>query len=158
MEEKIYVTKAGYDRMVEELRRLKTIERPKVVQEIANARAHGDIAENAEFQYAKERQSFLETRIQQLETSLAYAEVVDVASIKSDKVVFGARVLLENMEDGQQILYQIVGAPEADLEQGKVSINSPIARAMIGKRIDDLVQFNAPSGVKKFTILEITYE
>src|SRR5512141_2807042 len=133
MAQRIPMTKGGLLRLKEELKRLKYVERPKIVKEIAEARSHGDLSENAEYHAAKEKQSHLEGRILQVEDWIARAEVIDIGKLKGDRVVFGATVTLSDSDSGDEVRYQVVGELEADLKQGKISVASPIARAMIGK-------------------------
>jgi transcription elongation factor GreA len=152
------ITQAGADQLKAELKRLKTVERPKVIDAVAEARAHGDLKENAEYHAAREQQSFMEGRIAELEGILSTAEVIDVAKLNvGDKVVFGATVILEEEESGKNVTYQIVGDAEADIEAGKISISSPIARALIGKSVDDEVEVQAPSGIIVYFIEAIKY-
>jgi transcription elongation factor GreA len=157
MSQKVPMTLQGAELLKVELKRRKTVDRSRIVEAIATAREHGDLKENAEYHAAKEQQSFNEGRISGIETSIALAEVVDVAKIKSDRVVFGATVDLvdENTED--EITYNIVGVDEADLEKGKISVTSPMARAMIGKEEGDTVVVKAPGGDRHFEILGIRY-
>src|SRR5688572_26876498 len=143
MSDKLPMTKAGRDRLQDELKRLKSVERPRIVREIEEARAHGDLSENAEYKFAKEKQGHVEGRIQQVEDWLARAEVIDVSRLSGDKVVFGATVRLEDHE-GEHKTYRIVGEFEADLKKGLISITSPIARSLIGKEVGDTVRVQAP--------------
>jgi transcription elongation factor GreA len=156
MSEKIPMTKTGRDRLHEELKRLKSVERPKIVREIEEARAHGDLSENAEYKFAKEKQSHVEGRIQQVEDWLARAEVIDVSRLSGDKVVFGATVRIEDGE-GEQKTYRIVGEFEADLKKGLISITSPIARSLIGKEVGDTVRVQAPGGSREYEILAVEF-
>ena len=142
----------------EELKRLITVERPSVIKAIEIARGHGDLSENADYSAAKERQGFIEGRIQEINAKLAAAQVIDPAAIKSDKIVFGATVELNDQENDKEVTYKIVGTDEADLKQNKISINSPIARALIGKKSGDEVVVNAPKGAIHYDILEVRYE
>ena len=151
------MTKAGLLRLKEELKRLKTVERPKIVREIAEARAHGDISENAEFHAAKERQSHLEGRITQIDHWIATAEVIDVSRLSGDRVVFGATVTLADGESGDEVVYRIVGELEADLKKGKISITSPIARALVGKAEGDEVTVNAPGGPRRYEVVAVDF-
>ncbi len=153
------ITAKGAERLREELQRLKTVERPRIIDAIAEARAHGDLKENAEYHAAREQQSFNEGRIAELESVLSNAQVIDVSKLNvGDKVVFGATVELEAEDSGETVTYQIVGDAEADIEQGRISVSSPIARALIGKEVDDEVQVQAPGGVRTYYILSIRYE
>ncbi len=151
------MTVEGKRRLDEELKHLMTVERPAVVKAIEIARGHGDLSENADYSAAKERQSFIEGRIQEINSKLARAQVIDISTIKSDKVVFGASVLLEEQETSKQVLYQIVGVDEADIKKGKVGITSPIARALISKSQGDEVVVNAPKGEIRYDIIKISY-
>ncbi len=152
------MTKEGADRLKEELRRLKQEERPKVSQEIAEAREHGDLKENAEYHAAREKQGLIEARIRQLEGLLANAQVIDVTKLNADgKVVFGATVHLLNLETDEEVLYKIVGEEEADLAHGKISVTSPIARALIGKEEGDEVTVAAPGGNINYEIIQVEY-
>jgi transcription elongation factor GreA len=158
MSEKIPMTKEGYESLIQEVKRLKEIERPKIVKEIGIAREHGDLSENAEYHAAKEKQSLIEGRIKDLESKLAGAQLLDTSKATPGTVVFGATVCLEDEDTGEKVTYRIVGADEADIKQKKISINSPIARALIGHKIDDSVEVIVPSGTKEFTILDVTFE
>jgi transcription elongation factor GreA len=152
------ITKRGAELLKEELSRLKTKERPAVINAISEARAQGDLSENAEYDAAKERQSFIEGRIADLEGKLSAAQIIDPALLDTDgRVVFAATVDLEDLESGEKVTYQIVGVDEADLKESKVSITSPIARALIGKYAGDVVEVQAPSGVREYEILEVRY-
>jgi transcription elongation factor GreA len=142
---------------MDELKRLKSVERPKNVREIEEARGHGDLSENAEFHAAKERQSLLDVQIRELEDKLARAQVIDVSKLSGDKVVFGATVSLADGDTGDKVVYQIVGDHEAQPKNGKISISSPIARALIGKSEGDEVQVQTPTGVRSFEILSVAY-
>lgn len=152
------ITKRGAELMKEELHRLKTKDRPAVINAISEARAQGDLSENAEYDAAKERQSFIEGRIADLEGKLGSAQIIDPALLDADgRVVFGSTVTLEDLESGEQVTYQIVGVDEADLKASKVSITSPIARALIGKYSGDAVEVQAPSGIREYEVLEVRY-
>jgi transcription elongation factor GreA len=154
----IPLTKRGAEKLKEELHRLKTVERHAVIQAIAEARAQGDLSENAEYDAAKDKQGFIEGRIKELEGKLAAAQVIDPSSLDAGgRVVFGATVDLEEEETGAGVTYQIVGDDEADLKQGLISISSPIARAMIGKEAGDTADVMAPGGVKRYEIVEVKY-
>ena len=154
---KIPLTLRGVEKLREELKRLKSVERPAIVKAIAEARAHGDISENAEFHAAKEQQGFIEGRIASLEHKLATAQVVDVTKVNAGgKVVFGATVKIAD-EDGKESRYQIVGEDEADIKLGKLSYSSPIARALIGKFSGDVAEVRTPGGVKAFEIVDVRY-
>jgi transcription elongation factor GreA len=155
---KIPLTVRGVEKLREELKRLKSVERPAIVKAIAEARAHGDISENAEFHAAKEQQSFLEGRIAEVEQKLANAQVVDVTKVNAGgKVIFGATVKIADAETGKEARYQIVGEDEADSKSGLISINSPIARALIGKKEGDVVEVTAPGGTRELEILGVEY-
>ena len=152
------LTAKGAERIRKQLNILKTVERPKIVKAIAEARAHGDLSENAEYHAAREQQSFIEGRIAGLETALADAQIIDVTTINAGgKLVFGATVDLFNMETNKEVTYQVVGEEEADINQGLISINSPIARALIGREEGDVVEVNAPGGVVEYEILSVKY-
>lgn len=157
MSQTIPMTPEGFVRLQEELKRLIREERPRVVQSIAEARGHGDLSENAEYDAAKERQSFIEGRISELNDKIARAHVINPADIESDKVVFGATVTLFDTEGGNEVTYQIVGEHEADIKQARLSINSPVAKALIGHRVDDEVTIKVPSGLRVYEIIDIRY-
>ncbi len=152
------ITKHGAALLKEELHRLKTKDRPAVINAIAEARAQGDLSENAEYDAAKERQSFIEGRIAELEGKLSAAQIIDPAALDAEgRIVFASTVDLEDLESGNKVTYQIVGEDEADLKEKKVSITSPIARALIGKYAGDVVEVNAPSGIREYEVLEVRY-
>jgi len=154
----IPLTVRGAEKLKEELHRLKTVERHAVIQAIAEARAQGDLSENAEYDAAKDRQGFIEGRILELEGKLAAAQVIDPKSLDAGgRVVFGATVDLEDEDSGKQITYQIVGDDEADLKQGLVSISSPIARSLIGKEAGDVAEVHAPGGVRTYEVIAVRY-
>ncbi len=152
MSERVPMTKGGLLRLKDELKRLKNVERPKIVKEIAEARSHGDISENAEYHAAKEKQSHVEGRIAQVEHWIASAEVIDVTKHAGDRVVFGATVTLTPTDSGDEVKYRIVGELEADLKQGRISVTSPIARALIGRSEGDTVVVRTPGGEKEYEI------
>ncbi|TDQ43668.1 transcription elongation factor GreA [Tepidicella xavieri] len=155
----IPVTKRGADKLKEELHRLKTVDRPAVINAIAEARAQGDLSENADYDAAKERQGFIEGRIAEIESKLSVAQIIDPAEVDAGgKVVFGATVELEEETTGESVTYQIVGEDEADLKLGLINISSPIARALIGKEEGDVAEVQAPGGVKRFEIVAVRYE
>lgn len=155
---KIPVTLHGAEQMREELNHLKTVERPQVIDSIAEARAHGDLKENAEYHAAREQQGFIEGRIQDLESKLSNCQEIDVASLpQNGKVVFGVTVDLEDEDSGDAVTYQIVGDDEADIKENKISINSPIARAMIGKEEGEVAVVQAPGGTRNLEIVEVRY-
>ena len=154
----IPITKRGAELLKEELQRLKHIERPAVINAISEARAQGDLSENAEYDAAKEKQAFIEGRIQELEGKLAAAQIIDPSTLDVEgRIVFGATVELEDLEDGKVAIYQIVGDDEADLNSGKISISSPITRALIGKEEGDVATFSAPGGNREVEILSVNY-
>jgi transcription elongation factor GreA len=156
---KIPLTLRGAELLREELKRLKTVDRPTVVAAIAEARSHGDLSENAEYDAAKERQGFIEGRIQEVEGKLGNAQIIDPAALDADgRVVFGATVELEDMDSAQAVTYQIVGDDEADIKQGKISLNSPVARALIGKFAGDVAEVRTPGGLREYEILDVRYE
>jgi transcription elongation factor GreA len=152
------VTVRGAEKLKAELQRLKTVERHAVIQAIAEARAQGDLSENAEYEAAKDKQGFIEGRILELESTLAAAQIIDPSKLEADgRVVFGATVELEDEDSGAKVTYQIVGDDEADLKQGLISISSPIARSLIGKEAGDVAEYDAPGGTKSFEIVEVRY-
>ena len=152
------MTLKGAERLRLELKRLKTEERPRIIQAIAEARAHGDLSENAEYHAAREEQGFIEGRIKDIDAHLSTAEIIDVARLQvSERVVFGATVDLENQDDGSKIVYQIVGDAEADIKVGLISILSPIARALVGKSEGDVVEVAAPGGARSYEIIAVKY-
>jgi transcription elongation factor GreA len=156
---KFPITLRGAEMLREELKRLKTVDRPAVVAAIAEARSHGDLSENAEYDAAKERQGFIEGRIAEVEGKLSNAQIIDPAALDADgRVVFGATVELEDVDNGQSVAYQIVGDDEADLKQGKISLNSPVARALIGKYAGDVAEVQTPGGKREYEILDVRYE
>lgn len=153
------MTKQGAERLRSELERLKFQERPRIVAAIAEARAHGDLKENAEYHAAREQQSFAEGRINELEAALSTAQVIDPTTLDvGDKVVFGATVELEEIESGKAVTYQIVGDLEADIKQNLIAVSSPIARALIGRRAGDSFEFHAPNGIKQYEVVEVSYK
>src|SRR5882724_3384066 len=155
---KVPLTVKGAELMRAELQQLKTVERPKVIASIQEARTHGDLSENAEYDAAKERQSFIEGRIVELEGKLANAQIIDPAHVDADgRCVFGSTVDLEEVGSGETVTYQIVGDDEADIKSGKISISSPIARALIGKYSGDIAEVTAPGGIKEYEILDVKY-
>ncbi|MGY0193668.1 transcription elongation factor GreA [Leptothrix sp. BB-4] len=154
----IPLTKRGAELLKQELQRLKTVERPAVVNAIAEARAQGDLSENAEYDAAKDKQGFIEGRILEIESKLAQAQIIDPAALNAGgKVVFGSTVELEEEESGDAVTYQIVGEDEADLKQGRISVGSPIARALIGKEAGDTAEVQAPGGVRRYEVVEVRY-
>ena len=157
MADSIPMTRAGADAIKRELKRLKSVERPKNVQDIAVARDHGDLRENAEYHAAKERQAHLEGRIQMLEDRLARAQIIDVSKLSGERVVFGATVKLEDSDSGARTQYTIVGETEADLKKGRISITSPIARGLVGREVGDTVRIRTPGGEREYEILEVLF-
>ncbi len=156
--DQIPVTKIGHERLVAELQDLKKVQRPAVIDAIATAREHGDLKENAEYHAAREQQSFIEGRIQELEAVTGKAQVIDPSTMSGDTVKFGATVVIVDEETDEEFTYQIVGDYEADMENGKISISAPVARALIGKSEGDSVAVNTPKGKKDYEILEVTYK
>jgi transcription elongation factor GreA len=155
---RVPLTATGAEMLRTELHQLKTVERPRVIQAIQEARAHGDLSENAEYDAAKERQSFIEGRIAEVEGKLANAQIIEPASLDADgRCVFGATVELEDSDSGEVVTYQIVGEDEADIKRGKISITSPIGRALIGKSSGDVAEVMAPGGVRSYEILDVRY-
>ena len=155
--DKIPITNIGYEKLEEELRILKTVDRPGVIKSIAEAREHGDLSENAEYHAAKEKQSFIEGRIADLENKISRAEIIITKKLKSNKVIFGATVTLGEVGKKKQLVYQIVGTEEADVESGKISISSPLARALLGKKIDDSVEVYSLGGSKEYEVENIEF-
>jgi len=156
---KIPLTVSGAEKLRAELQRLKTQDRPGIIAAIAEARSHGDLSENAEYDAARERQGFIEGRIQELESKLSRAQIIDPKLIDTDgRCVFGATVTLEEQESGESVRYQIVGEEEAGIKDGKISVNSPLARALIGKYSGDIAQVEAPGGLREYEIIDIVYE
>jgi transcription elongation factor GreA len=156
---KVPLTVAGAEKLREELHRLKTVDRPWVIAAIAEARSHGDLSENAEYDAAKERQGFIEGRIQEVEGKLSNAQIIDPALLDADgRCVFGATVEMEDQDSGDTVTYQIVGEDEADIKSGKISFNSPVARALIGKYAGDIAQVQAPGGLREYEIIDVRYE
>ncbi|MDM0044331.1 transcription elongation factor GreA [Variovorax dokdonensis] len=152
------ITKRGAEKLKEELHRLKTVERPNIINAIAEARAQGDLSENADYDAAKDRQGFIEGRIQEIEGKLSIAQVIDPSAVDGNgKVVFGATVDLEEESSGDAVRYQIVGEDEADLKQGLINVSSPIARALIGKEEGDTAEVQAPGGIKRYEIVSVRY-
>jgi transcription elongation factor GreA len=152
------ITKKGYEALKAELERLKRVERPKVIEAIAEARAHGDLSENAEYDAAKERQGFIEGRISEIEGKLADCRVIETANLSSETVVFGATVLLVDLQQNKEKQYTLVGQDEADLKNGKISVQSPVGRALIGHRVGDQVEVTTPAGVAEYEIKNIRFD
>lgn len=156
--QKIPITPEGYQKLQEELERLLKVERPQNIKAIAEARSHGDISENAEYHAAKERQSFIERRIREIQNKLALAYVIDPSKISQDKIAFGAKVKVLDTDTGKEKNFTLVGSDETDIKNGKISINSPVGKALIGKSIGDIVTINAPAKTLEYEILEIRFE
>ncbi len=154
---KIPMTANGYDNLQKDLKKLLNEDRPNIIQAIAEARSHGDLSENAEYQYAKEQQSLIEGKILDLESAVSRAEVIDVKSLEGDDIKFGATVEIEDDDTGEKATYQIVGEYESDIKNNKLSVNSPLARGLINKSIDDVVEINSPKGQKSYTIISVKY-
>ncbi len=155
---KVPMTVRGHQLLQEELKQLKSVDRPTVINAIAEARAHGDLKENAEYHAAKEQQGFIEGRIKDLESKLSHLQVIDVTTVDAKgKIVFGSTVQLLDEDTGKEIVYKIVGEDEADIKTGMISCNSPIARALIGKNEGDIVTFSAPGGEKQYEVIEVRY-
>ena len=154
---KIPMTASGYDNIQNELKKLINVDRPNIIAAIAEARSHGDLSENAEYHYAKESQSLIEGKIADLENAIGRADVIDVKSIASEDIKFGATIEIEDDESGKQYSYQIVGDYESDIKNKKLSVSSPLARGLINKAIDDVVEINSPKGQKSYTIKSIKY-
>lgn len=156
---KVPLTVAGAEKLRDELQRLKTVDRPWVIAAIAEARSHGDLSENAEYDAAKERQGFIEGRIQEIEGKLSNAQIIDPKLLDADgRCVFGATVEIEDQDSGDGATYQIVGEDEADIKAGKLSVSSPMARALIGKYAGDIAQVQAPGGIREYEIIDVRYE
>lgn len=155
---RVPLTVRGAEKLREELNQLKTVERPKVIQAIAEAREHGDLKENAEYHAAREQQGFIEGRIQEIEGKLSNAQIIDVTEMNANgKVIFGATVLLADEETGNEVTYQIVGDDEADIKEGKISVSAPIARALIGREEGEIASVQTPGGLKEYEIVEVKY-
>ncbi|HUZ73667.1 MAG TPA: transcription elongation factor GreA [Stellaceae bacterium] len=154
---KIPMTADGFSRLQDELKRLKSVDRPAIIRQIAEARTHGDISENAEYHAARERQSFIEGRVIELEDKIARAEVIDVSKLSGKVVKFGATVTLEDEETEEQAVYQIVGEDEADISKGRLSVTSPLARALIGKGIGDSVEVTTPRGSRAYEVVKVRF-
>ncbi len=152
------MTAEGHKALDEELKHLKSVERPQVIQAISEAREHGDLSENAEYHAAKERQGWIEGRVQELEDKLARAQVIDTSKMSGDQVKFGATVTLVDEDTDQESTYKIVGEDEADVKSGKISLSSPIARSLINKEVGDIVEVNAPGGTKSYEILQVEWK
>jgi transcription elongation factor GreA len=153
--EKVPITRDGFHRLKAELERLKSVERPAVIKAIEEARAHGDLSENAEYEAAKERQGFIENRVSELDYKLGNADVIDPGEIPKDRVVFASQVVLENVDSGEEVEYQLVGPDESDISAGMISVTSPLGRAMLGKKPGDEVVLQAPAGKRIYELVEI---
>ena len=153
--EKIPFTREGYETLKKELEQLKSVARPENIKAIEEARAHGDLSENAEFEAAKERQAFIEGRVSELEYKLANADIIDPEKVTTDRAVFACRVLLENIDTGENVEYQLVGPEESDIPNGKISVSSPLGQAIVGKRTGDEIVLNAPGGRRHYELVEI---
>jgi transcription elongation factor GreA len=149
------MTPQGYEALKTELAKLKSVERPRNIKAIEEARAHGDLSENAEFEAAKERQSFLEGRINELEYKLANADIINPAKLAKDKAVFGSTVVLENIDTGQEVEYQLVGPEESSIEEGRISVTSPLGSAILGKALGDEIVIQAPGGKRNYELIDI---
>ena len=149
------ITRKGYDALKEELGKLKKIERPKNILAIEEARAHGDLSENAEYDAAKERQGYLECRINELQYKLGNADIIDPDDLPKDRAVFGCTVVLENIDSGEEVVYQLVGPDESDIKEGRISVGSPLGKAIIGKTLGDEITINAPGGKRQYELVEI---
>ena len=155
---KIPMTASGYEHLQEELKKLVNEDRPNIIAAIAEARSHGDLSENAEYQYAKEQQSLIEGKIQELESVTALAEIIDVSTLSGEEILFGATVEIKDDESSDVSTYQIVGEYESDIENKKLSISSPLAKGLIGKTKDDVVEIKSPKGIKSYTILSVKFK
>mgnify|MGYP003873349681 CR=1 FL=1 len=153
--ERIPMTREGYDALLNELETLKRVDRPKIIKAIEEARSHGDLSENAEYEAAKERQGFIEGRISELEYKLNHADIIDPSKMPKDRAVFGSRVVLENTDTGETVEYQLVGPEESNIEQGRISITSPLGKALIGKKPSDELVLTAPGGKRCYELIEI---
>ncbi len=156
--DKVPMTPEGHARLREELVHLRSVERPKVIQEIATAREHGDLKENAEYHAARDKQSFIEGRVKDLEAKLALAEVIDPTKLAGDKVAFGATVKLSNSQTDEEVVYRLIGPDEADLAKGSISVTSPMGRQLLGKEVGDEVKMRMPGGERVYEILEISFK
>ena len=154
---KIPMTSSGYENLQEELKKLINEDRPNIIAAIAEARSHGDLSENAEYQYAKEQQSLIEGKILDLESATALAEIIDVKKLSGNEIKFGATIVIIDDDSNEKSTYQIVGEYESDIKNKRLSINSPLARGLIGKTKDDVVEINSPKGIKSYTILSVKF-
>ena len=155
---KVPMTEAGYKKLQDELKKLVNKERPAIIAAITEARGHGDLSENAEYQYAKEQQSLIESKISELENTIVQAEVIDISKLSGKEIMFGATVKINDNETDEQSTYQIVGEYESDIENKKISINSPMARGLIGKSKNDIVEINSPKGIKFYTVVSVKFQ
>ena len=153
--ERIPITREGYDSLKSELERLKSVERPKNIRAIEEARGHGDLSENAEFEAAKERQGFIEGRVSELEYKLANADIIDPGALPKDRAVFGSRVVVENIETGENLEYLLVGPEESDIGRGRISVASPLGKSLIGRRTGDEITVQVPGGKRSYELVEI---
>jgi transcription elongation factor GreA len=155
---RVPITKEGYNELLKSLKQMKSVQRPEIMKEIEAARSHGDISENAEYHAAKERQGQIEAKIRELENRLGESDIIETAGLPENKVVFGAVVALENLENGEQVQYRLVGPYEADIKKGKISVTSPIGRAILGKVPGDVATVQAPGGRKQYEVIRIGFE
>lgn len=153
--ERTPITREGLEALKEELRRLKSVERPRNIKAMEEARAHGDLSENAEFEAAKERQAFIEGRLGELEYKIASAEIIDPDYLPKDRAVFGSRVLIENIDTGEELEYQLVGPDESDINKGRISVSSPLGKSLVGKKTGDEIRVITPGGPRAFELVEI---
>jgi transcription elongation factor GreA len=153
---KVPITRQGYRDLMKELSRLKRVDRVQAMKAIEEARSHGDLTENAEYDAAKDKQGLIEGKIRDIESRLTHSEIIDTKNLPSDRVVFGSVVLLENLDTGEQVQYEIVGPDESDVKKGKISSDSPVGRALIGKKVDDEVSVRAPGGIRNFQVVRIS--
>ena len=155
---KVPMTEAGFKNLQDELKKLVNKKRPAIIAAITEARGHGDLSENAEYQYAKEQQSLIESKISELENTIVQAEIIDISKLSGKEIMFGATVKIKDNETGEQSTYQIVGEYESDIENKKISINSPMARGLIGKSKNDVVEINSPKGIKFYTVISVKFQ
>ena len=155
---KVPMTEAGYKNLQDELKKLINTERPAIIAEITEARGHGDLSENAEYQYAKEQQNLVESKILELENTIVQAEVIDISKLSGKEIMFGATVKIKDNETGEQSIYQIVGEHESDIESKKISVNSPMARGLISRSQNDVVEINSPKGIKFYTVISVKFQ
>ena len=155
---KVPMTEAGYKNLQDELKKLVNTERPAIIAAITEARGHGDLSENAEYQYAKEQQNLIESKISELENTIVQAEIIDISKLSGKEIMFGATVKIKDNETGEQSTYQIVGEYESDIENKKISISSPMARGLIGKSENDVVEINSPKGIKFYNVISIKFQ